>query len=120
MMGFRGIPSADIFLDEVRVPLDNLIVGAGGFGQLMSAFGLERCGNATMGLGLAAAALEDALAYTQERKAFGKPIIDFQAVQMKLAEMAMQVDAGRCSAAADLARGSECRHQGKRRLAFGL
>ena len=95
LMGFRGIPSADIFLDEVRVPAGNLIIGAGGFGKLMSAFGLERCGNATMGLGVAAAALEDALAYTQEREAFGKPIVDFQAVQMKLAEMAMQVDASR-------------------------
>lgn len=95
LMGFRGIPSADIFLDDVRVPAGNLIVGAGGFGALMSAFGLERCGNATMGLGVAAAALEDALAYTQEREAFGKPIVDFQAVQMKLAEMAMQVDAAR-------------------------
>ena len=61
LMGFRGIPSADIFLDDVRVPAGNLIVGAGGFGKLMSAFGLERCGNATMGLGVAAAALEDAL-----------------------------------------------------------
>jgi len=95
LMGFRGIPSADIFLDDVRVPAGNLIIGAGGFGKLMSAFGLERCGNATMGLGVAAAALEDALAYTQERQAFGKPIVDFQAVQMKLAEMAMQVDASR-------------------------
>lgn len=95
LMGFRGIPSADVFLDDVRVPKDNLIIGAGGFGQLMSAFGLERCGNATMGLGVAAAALEDALAYTQEREAFGKPIVDFQAVQMKLAEMAMKVDAAR-------------------------
>lgn len=95
LMGFRGIPSADIFFDDVRVPVGNLIVGAGGFGRLMSAFGLERCGNATMGLGLAAAALEDALEYTQERTAFGKPIVDFQAVQMKLAEMAMQVDAAR-------------------------
>ena len=95
LMGFRGIPSADIFFDDVEVPAGNLIVGAGGFGKLMSAFGLERCGNATMGLGVAAAALEDALAYTQEREAFGKPIVDFQAVQMKLAEMAMQVDAAR-------------------------
>ena len=95
LMGFRGIPSADIFLDDVRVPAGNLIIGAGGFGRLMSAFGLERCGNATMGLGVAAASLEDALAYTQERKAFGKPIVDFQAVQMKLAEMAMKVDAAR-------------------------
>lgn len=95
LMGFRGVPSADIFLDDVRVPRENLIMSAGGFGKLMSAFGLERCGNATMGLGVAAGALEDALAYTQEREAFGKPIVDFQAVQIKLAEMAMRVDAAR-------------------------
>ena len=48
LMGFRGIPSADIFFDQVRVPLDHLIVPAGGFRQLMEAFDLERCGNATM------------------------------------------------------------------------
>ena len=95
LMGFRGISSADIYLDDVRVPSGNLIIGAGGFSKLMGAFGLERCGNATMGLGVAAAALEDALAYTQEREAFGKPIVDFQAVQLKLAEMAMKVDAAR-------------------------
>ena len=95
LMGFRGIPTADISLDGVRVPKENLIVPAGGFGKLMSAFGLERCGNATQSLGTAAAALEEALAYTQERQAFGKPIVDFQAVQLKLAEMAMQVEAAR-------------------------
>jgi butyryl-CoA dehydrogenase len=93
LMGFRGIPTADIAFEGVRVPKDNEIVPAGGFGQLMSAFGLERCGNATQSLGTAAAALEQALAYTQERQAFGKPIVDFQAVQLKLAEMAMQVEA---------------------------
>lgn len=95
LMGFRGIPSADIFLDEVRVPLDHLIVPAGGFKKLMEAFDLERCGNATMCLGLAAGALEDALAYVQERRQFGKPLVDFQAVQIKLAEMAMNVEAAR-------------------------
>lgn len=95
LMGFRGIPSADIFFDQVRVPLDNLIVPAGGFRQLMEAFDLERCGNATMCLGLAAGALEDALVYVQERKQFGKPIVDFQAVQLKLAGMAMKVEASR-------------------------
>lgn len=95
LMGFRGIPSADIFLDDVRVPIGNLVVEKGGFGRLMSAFGLERCGNATMGLGVAAGALEQALAYTQERQAFGKPIVDFQAVQLRLAEMAMKVEAAR-------------------------
>lgn len=95
LMGFRGIPSADIFLDQVRVPLDHLIVPAGGFKRLMEAFDLERCGNATMCLGLASGALEDALAYVQERRQFGKPLVDFQAVQLRLAEMAMNVEAAR-------------------------
>ncbi|HEY7610998.1 MAG TPA: acyl-CoA dehydrogenase family protein [Alphaproteobacteria bacterium] len=95
LMGFRGIPSADIYFDGVRLPLDNLIAPAGGFAKLMEAFDLERCGNATMALAIAAAALEDALAYTQERKQFGKPIVEFQAVQLKLAEMAMNVEAAR-------------------------
>jgi len=95
LMGFRGIPTADYAIENVKAPGENVIVGAGGFGKLMSAFGLERCGNATQALGLAAAALEQALEYTQEREAFGKPIVDFQAVQMKLAEMAMKTDAAR-------------------------
>ncbi|MEQ9334006.1 acyl-CoA dehydrogenase family protein [Thalassobaculum sp.] len=95
LMGFRGIPSADIFFDDVRVPKDNLIVPAGGFRQLMEAFDLERCGNATMCLAIAQAALDQALAYVQERKAFGKALVEFQAVQMKLAEMAMRVEASR-------------------------
>ena len=95
LMGFRGIPTADFAIEDVKVPGENVIIGAGGFGKLMSAFGLERCGNATQSLGLAAAALEQALQYTQERNAFGKPIVDFQAVQLKLAEMAMKVDAAR-------------------------
>ena len=95
LMGFRGVPSADIFFDGVEVPIENLIVPAGGFSKLMGAFDLERCGNATMALGQAAGALEEVLEYVQERKQFGRPIIDFQAVQMKLAEMAMRVDAAR-------------------------
>lgn len=95
LMGFRGIPTADIMIEDVRVPGENVIVEAGGFGRLMSAFGLERCGNATQSLGVAAAALEQALTYTQEREAFGKPIVDFQAVQLKLADMAMRVEAAR-------------------------
>jgi alkylation response protein AidB-like acyl-CoA dehydrogenase len=61
----------------------------------MAAFDLERCGNATMSLGQASGALDQVLEYVQERKQFGKPIIDFQAVQLKLAEMAMKVEASR-------------------------
>ncbi len=95
LMGFRGIPSADIYFDNVEVPLENLIVPAGGFPKLMEAFDLERCGNATMALGQASGALEDVLEYVQERQQFGKELVEFQAVQIKLAEMAMRVEAGR-------------------------
>ncbi len=95
LMGFRGVPSSDLYLDGVELPVDNIIVPAGGFRKLMEAFDLERCGNATMALGQASGALEDVLSYVQEREQFGKPIVDFQAVQMKLAEMKMRVDAAR-------------------------
>ncbi len=61
----------------------------------MEAFDLERCGNATMGLAQASGALEDVLAYVQERRQFGKALVDFQAVQLRLAEMKMKVDAAR-------------------------
>ncbi len=95
LMGFRGVPSSDIYFDNVTVPEKNVVLPAGGFKKLMTAFDLERCGNATMGLAQASGALEDAIEYVQERKQFGKPIIDFQAVQLKLAEMQMQVEASR-------------------------
>lgn len=95
LMGFRGIPSSDIYLDNVEIPAENIIVPAGGFKKLMEAFDLERCGNATMALGQASGALEDVTEYVQEREQFGKPIVDFQAVQLKLAEMVMKCDAAR-------------------------
>ena len=95
LMGFRGIPDSDLYFDEVSVPLDHLVVPAGGFPKLMQAFDLERCGNATMALGQASGALEEALVWVQDRHQFGKPIVEFQAVQLKLAEMAMRVEASR-------------------------
>lgn len=95
LMGFRGVPSSDVFFDNVSVPRDCVIVPAGGFKKLMEAFDLERCGNATMALGQASGALEDVLAYVQERQQFGRPIVDFQAVQMRLAEMKMKTEASR-------------------------
>lgn len=95
LMGFRGIPSSDVFLDDVTVPAHHVIVPAGGFRKLMEAFDLERCGNATMALAQASGALEDVTAYVQEREQFGKPIVDFQAVQLRLAEMKMQVESAR-------------------------
>lgn len=95
LMGFRGVPSSDLNFDDCEIPATNVIVPAGGFKQLMEAFDLERCGNATMALGQASGALEDVCAYVQERKQFGKPIVEFQAVQLKLAEMHMKVEAAR-------------------------
>jgi butyryl-CoA dehydrogenase len=95
LMGFRGVPSSDLYFEDVEVPGENIVVPAGGFGKLMEAFDLERCGNATMALGQASGALEDVVAYVQERRQFGKPIVDFQAVQLRLAEMQMRVEAAR-------------------------
>ncbi len=95
LMGFRGVPSSDLYFDNCAVPLANVIVPAGGFKRLMEAFDLERCGNATMALAQASGALDDVLRYVQERRQFGKPIVEFQAVQLRLAEMRIKVDAAR-------------------------
>ena len=96
LMGFRGIPSADIYFDNVEVPIENLLVEPeDGFKKLMETFDLERCGNATMALAQASAALEYVTNYVQEREQFGKPLVDFQAVQIKLADMLMKVEAAR-------------------------
>ena len=94
-MGFRGIYSADMILEDVAVPLENILVPAGGFARLMEAFDLERCGNTTMSLAVAQSAFDFVLEYVQQRHQFGKPIIDFQAVQLQLAEMKMRLDASR-------------------------
>lgn len=94
-MGFRGIPSMDMYFDEVRVPADHVLVPAGGFGRLMETFDLERCGNTTMSLAVAQSAFDYVLDYCQEREQFGKPLVEFQAVQLQIAEMKMQLDAAR-------------------------
>jgi alkylation response protein AidB-like acyl-CoA dehydrogenase len=95
LMGFRGIPSADVIFDDVLVPGDNLLVPAGGFGQLFRAFSIERLGNSTMSLAIGQAALDRTIIYVQERQQFGKPLIEFQSVQMMLADMVLQVEAAR-------------------------
>jgi alkylation response protein AidB-like acyl-CoA dehydrogenase len=94
-MGWRGVPSSDMFFDNVEVPVENILVPAGGFRKLMEAFDLERCGNTTMSLACAQSAFDYTLGYVQERQQFGKPICDFQAVQITLAEMKMTLDAAR-------------------------
>ena len=95
LMGFRGIPSADVIFDDVVVPVANLVVPSGGFGQLFKGFSIERLGNATMSLAIGQAAVDRTVTYTLERQQFGKPLIEFQAVQMTLADMVLQVEAAR-------------------------
>ena len=94
-MGLHGMPSSDLIFEDCRVPRENLVLPEGGFAKLMQAFDIERCGNATMSLGIAWGALEAAKKYCQERVAFGKPICEFQAIQLLLADMAMRVEAAR-------------------------
>ena len=94
-MGWRGVVSADMHFDNISLPLENIVLPAGGFKKLMKAFDLERCGNTTMSLACAQSAFDYVLKYVQERKQFGKQLIDFQAVQISIAEMKMKLDASR-------------------------
>jgi alkylation response protein AidB-like acyl-CoA dehydrogenase len=95
LMGWRGIPSADLYFDDVRVPASNLVIDAGGFRKLFGVFSIERLGNSTMSLAIGQAALDRTIAYVQERVQFGRPLIEFQNVQMTVADMQIQVEAAR-------------------------
>ncbi|MEO8844113.1 MAG: acyl-CoA dehydrogenase [Kofleriaceae bacterium] len=95
-LGIRGSKSSQIYLDEVRLPHDAILgeVG-GGFKVAMSTLDGGRIGIAAQALGIARAALEDALGYAQQRRTMGKPIIQHQAIAFKLADMATEIDAAR-------------------------
>jgi alkylation response protein AidB-like acyl-CoA dehydrogenase len=95
-MGQHSSDSAQIVFDNCRVPVENLI-GEEGQGYKIALSGLEggRIGIASQSVGMARAAFEAALAYAKERESFGTPIFDHQAVQFRLAEMAMQIEAAR-------------------------
>ncbi len=94
-MGLRGMPSCDLYFDNVKVPKEDVVIQPGDFGNLMLTFDIERCGNAAMCLGTAGGALEAARNYAQQRKAFGRPICEFQDIQFTIADMAMRLDAAR-------------------------
>ncbi len=99
-MGYKGVESTELVFDGYRTPADSILGGeeAGlnkGFAQMMDALELGRVNVAARGVGIAQRALELALRYSQERKTFGKPIAEHQAIQFKLADMATQVDAAR-------------------------
>jgi alkylation response protein AidB-like acyl-CoA dehydrogenase len=96
-MGYRSIDSAELVFDNFSVPADRLIGGVEGRGFQHAASGLElgRINVAARGVGLAQGALELALRYAQGRQAFGKPIVQHQAIQLMLADMATRAEAAR-------------------------
>jgi alkylation response protein AidB-like acyl-CoA dehydrogenase len=99
-MGYKGVESTELVFDGYRCPAENILGGeqAGlnkGFGQMMDALEVGRVNVAARGVGIAQRALELGLRYSQERKTFGRPIAQHQAIQFKLADMATQVDAAR-------------------------
>src|SRR5437016_9085628 len=99
-MGYKGVESTELVYDGYRCPANRILGGeeAGlgqGFRQMMDALEVGRVNVAARGVGLAQRALELALRYSQERKTFGKPIANHQAIQFKLADMATKVEAAR-------------------------
>ena len=95
LIGFRGIPSADLYFDNLVVPEEDVVVPAGSFSKLFGVFSIERLGNTTMSLAIGQEALNRTVKYVQEREQFGKPLVDFQSVQVTLADMLLQVEAAR-------------------------
>ncbi|MGH9042322.1 MAG: acyl-CoA dehydrogenase family protein [Acidimicrobiia bacterium] len=107
-MGLRGTSIVTLSFEDVEVPSENLIGGHRGFGALMGMFVFARPNVAAQGVGLATAAMDYALGYTLERKAFGKPVYEFQGVSFMIADMAIQIEAARellYAAAAEIDRG---------------
>ncbi|CUR58865.1 putative acyl-CoA dehydrogenase [metagenome] len=95
LMGFRGIPSADLYFDNVQVPASDVVVPAGDFGKLFGVFSIERLGNTSMSIAIGQAALDKTLKYVEQREQFGKPLVEFQSVQVILADMVLLVEAAR-------------------------
>ena len=95
-LGMRASDTASLIFDDVRVPSENLIgIEREGFRQALQVLDGGRIGIAALSVGLAQGALDAAVAYAKERHQFGKALSDFQAIQFKLADMALEVDAAR-------------------------
>ena len=96
-MGYKGVETTEMVLDDVRVPAAAVLGGSGGRGrgfyQMMDGIEVGRVNVAARGCGVAIRAFELAVAYAQQRRTFGKPIVEHQAVAFTLAEMATKVEA---------------------------
>ena len=112
-LGYRGIDTCELVFEDYRIPADRLIGGVEGRGlqQVLSGLELGRINVGARGVGLARAAMNEAVSYSQTRKTFGKPICQHQAIQLKLGEMVTRTEAARLlveSAANAYDRGERC------------
>lgn len=112
-LGYKTVETCELHFEDFPVPVENLIGGIEnhGFKQVMTGLEAERINVAARGLGIARAAFEEAIRYSQRRKTFGKPICEHQAIQLKLADMATKIEASRLliySAAEKKDRGERC------------
>lgn len=112
-LGYKGIDSTELVFENYRIPADRLIGGVEGRGLQMILGGLElgRINVAARGVGVAQAALRESVKYAQQRKTFGKPICEHQAIQTKLGDMATRTQAARLltlQAAQAFDRGERC------------
>ena len=96
-LGYRGVDTTELVFDNVRIPTENLVgdVEGRGFGQVMSGLEGGRINVAARAVGVATAAFDAAIKYAQQRESFGQPIAQHQAIQLKLAEMATNIEAAR-------------------------
>ena len=111
-LGYRGVETVELFFEDFAVPAANRIGPEGaGFRQVMSGLEVGRINVAARAVGVARAAFEAAIRYAQRRETFGQPIAQHQAIQLKLADMATKIEAGRhlvLAAAAKKDRGERC------------
>ncbi len=114
-LGYKGIDTAELVFEDFRVPGFNLIGGEGnGMAAAISGLDLGRVNVAARGVGVAQAALDEAVKYSQQRQTFGKPIHQHQAIALKLGDMATRVEAARLlteKAARALDRGERCDYE---------
>ncbi|MBI5947010.1 MAG: acyl-CoA dehydrogenase family protein [Chloroflexi bacterium] len=96
-LGYKGVETTELAFDDARVPATAVLGGkeGSGFQHIMSALEVGRINVSARGVGLAQSAFDDAIRYAQKRQAFGKPIIEHQAQQIRLAEMATKIRAAR-------------------------
>jgi len=93
--GVRGMPHGEVILTDCRVPKENVVRGAGHFRELMTGFNMERLHNSIYSLALAGIAYDEAVAYTEKRKSFGKDIIQYQSVYHDLVDMYLAIEVQR-------------------------